>query len=312
MRSLVVAGHLVALLFLPFLLVGIINRTKARWAGRRGPRLFQSLSDAVRLLRKNAIYSRVATQVFRLGSLIVLVTTIFAGLVVPIVSATPPLSFAYDFVVIAYVLGLGRVFLILSALDTGSAFEGMGASREATYAVFAEPALFIGFGALVIAGGGDSLAALLGGVGGDGGRPELVAIRLLLATALLILLQVEAARLPVDDPATHLELTMIHEVMVLDHSGPELAFIQWSAGAKLVVYGSMVVGLLLPDLGAWHPALTALARIAALSAVAIIIGLCESLMARFKLRTVPAYIMAALFVSGLALALSASLAGGLQ
>jgi formate hydrogenlyase subunit 4 len=131
-----------------------------------------------------------------------------------------PLQFSYDFVAVAYILGLARILLMLSAMDVGSSFEGMGAAREASFSSFAEPALFLLLGAACAATGLRSFADVLGSLHHSTSYGFIV---LPLVLALFILLQTEAARVPVDDPLTHLELTMIHEVMVLDHSGPELA-----------------------------------------------------------------------------------------
>lgn len=234
--------HVGALLALPFLVLGIINRVKSIWAGRRGPKILQPLFDMSRLLRKRPVYSEVAGPVFRLGPLVALATALVAGLVVPLLGALSP-SFAYDFVFFAYVMGLGRLFLVIAALDTGSPFEGMGASREATYSALVEPALFLALGALLLASGADSFAGILAPTDLS---PLALAVHILCVVVLFVVLQVEASRIPVDDPATHLELTMIHEVMILDHSGPDLAALQYAAGLKITICAALLATLCNP------------------------------------------------------------------
>jgi formate hydrogenlyase subunit 4 len=294
MRWALAAAHLAAMGILPFLLIGIINRTRARWAGRKGPRLFQSLDDVVRLLRKRPVYSAVTTVVFRVGPLLVLATTLVSALVAPLLGGFAPISFPYDFVLFAYLWGLGRMALMLSALDTGSSFEGMGASREATYAALLEPGLFLVLGTLAAATGHSSFAEIVS-VGVR--SPAAAIVTGASVVALLIVLQVEAARVPVDDPATHLELTMIHEVMVLDHAGPELAALQYAAALKLTLCAGVVAALLNPLGPGSGAALVAAVNVALAFAVAVFVGTVESLLARFRLAAVPQYVLVAI-ISG--------------
>jgi formate hydrogenlyase subunit 4 len=293
---------------LPFLLVGVINRTKARWAGRKGPRLFQSFDDVRRLLRKRPVYSTVTTGVFKVGPLLVLATSLVSALLAPLLGRFAPVSFPYDFVVFAYLWGLGRMALMLSALDTGSSFEGMGASREATYAALVEPGLFLVLGTLAIATGQTAFADLVG-VGLR--SPPAAIVTVAAVVALLVVLQVEAARVPVDDPTTHLELTMIHEVMVLDHAGPELAALQYAAALKLTLCAGIVATLLNP-LGAeaaWPLVLAVDVAIAI--GVAIFVGTVESLLARFRLALVPQYVLVAIVSGAVALMTTAWWQGSL-
>ncbi|BDG02563.1 respiratory chain complex I subunit 1 family protein [Anaeromyxobacter oryzae] len=290
MTALLVVLHAAALVGLPFLLVGIVNRTKALWAGRKGPRLLQAFSDFRRLLGKRPVYSEVTTEIFRLGPLVVLASTLVSALMMPVLGGFAPISFPYDFVAVAYLWGLGRVFTILAALDTGSSFEGMGASREATYAALVEPALFLALGTLAAATGHGTFAELVGlGVRG----PAQAVVTAGCAVAFFIVLQVEAARVPVDDPTTHLELTMIHEVMVLDHSGPDLAAIQYAAALKMMLCASVIASLLNPLRPADGVLLVAAVNLALTALVAVGVGFVESLVARLRLRTVPAYVLVA-------------------
>jgi len=291
-------AHALALLLLPVVIVGVINRVKSLWSGRRGPPVLQLAYDVARLLRKVPVYSATTTPIFRLAPYVVLVTAVVSGSIVPLLGSRAPLSFAFDFVWFAYVWGLGRVALMLGALDTGSSFEGMGASREATYAAILEPALFLVAGALCLSTGQSSFAGALALRVGGGAS---FVVWFASVVALVIVVQVETARMPVDDPTTHLELTMIHEVMVLDHSGPELAAIEVGAAVKLTVGISLVATLLNPWAGSASWALAALANVALCFVVAALLGCVESLVARLKLRAVPQYILAAIIAGGVAL-----------
>lgn len=217
MTFLRMALQLLVLLLAPFVVVGVINRTKSLWAGRRGPPVLQLAYDVARLLRKRAVYSTTLTLVFRAMPWVMLATSVVSGLVAPFLGCRAPVVFAFNFVWFAYVWGLGRMALMLGALDTGSSFEGMGASREATFAAVLEPAFFLVAGAACLVTHQQSFEAVraLHATGGVG-----VVVWVCSIVALFILVQVESARMPVDDPTTHLELTMVHEVMILDHSGP--------------------------------------------------------------------------------------------
>jgi formate hydrogenlyase subunit 4 len=278
--------HLLALAVLPTLLIGVLNRTRALWAGRRGPGLLQAAFDLWRLARKQSVYSRTTTELFRLGPLVMLACVLVSALLVPVLGRAAPISFAWDFVALAYLWGLGRLFLVLSALDTGSPFEGMGASREATWGALLEPALFLALGSLAAVSGQSSLAGLLEA----GGTPLAWVVRVSCAGALLIMLQVEASRVPVDDPATHLELTMIHEVMVLDHAGPELAALQLASSVKLLVCTALIAGLLNPVSQSQSAIAIAAAQLGLMLGIAVVVGCIESLTARLKLASVPKYL----------------------
>jgi formate hydrogenlyase subunit 4 len=195
-------------------------------------------------------------------------------------------SFPYDFVLFAYLWGLGRFALVAAALDAGSAFEGMGASREATYSALLEPALFLALGTMAAATGRNTFADLLQ-LGFS--TPAQAVISVAVLVTLVIVLQVECARVPVDDPTTHLELTMIHEVMILDHSGPDLAAVQYAAAMKLTVCAALIATLVNPVRGGGVTA--AAVNLALTAAVAVAVGLVESLVARLKLKIVPQFIL---------------------
>lgn len=301
-------AHTATALCMPFLLVGCINRTKSWWSGRQGPGLWQSFHDMRRLLTKRPVYSTTTTVVFRLGACVVLASLGLAMACTPLLGAYAPVSFAQDFVAVAYTLGLGRLMLMVSALDTGSPFEGMGTAREAMYGVFAEAALFMLLGTAAAATGMGSFADLLGRLHAT---PYYVWVVVPMVLALLVLLQVEAARMPVDDPATHLELTMIHEVMVLDHSGPDLAVMQYACGLKLTLYCGLIATLLNPFDPLRQPAWAVATALALMVAIAGLQGTLESLMARLPLPGVARYIWLAGWMAAAAAIAVGSVGGGL-
>ena len=155
-------AHVLIVLAMPILMVGLVNRSKSLWAGRKGPGLLQSGWDLLRLLRKQPVYSTASTGLFRAGAWVVLAASLLAALIAPILGPLAPLQFGRDFIVFAYTLGLARLFLMLSALDVGSSFEGMGAAREASFTAFVEPALFLLIGSAAVATGQSSFAGLIG------------------------------------------------------------------------------------------------------------------------------------------------------
>jgi formate hydrogenlyase subunit 4 len=282
--------HWVFVLVMPILLVGVINRTKSWWAGRQGPRLFQSASDLWRLLGKRPIYSNTASPLFRAGAYAVLVSCLLAASMVPILGQFAPLQFEHDFIVFAYTLGLARIVMTISAMEVGSAFEGMGAAREASFSSYTEPALFLLIGAASAATGMTSFADLIGHLHTT---PYFAWLVTPLVVALFILLQAEAARVPVDDPLTHLELTMIHEVMILDHSGPELAAMQYAAALKMTLYAGLIAALLNPLNPLISPLACVLVSLGLMLVVALVVGCIESLTARLPMRWVPNYLLGA-------------------
>jgi formate hydrogenlyase subunit 4 len=296
-----VPWHALVGMVLAPLLLGIIGRTKALVAGRVGPPLLQPYHDVVKLLRKGAVYSPTTTWVFRAGPVVGLAAVVVALALVPFAGMPGAWSFPGDVVLLVYLLGAMRFVTVLAALDTGSSFEGMGASREVTFAALAEPALLIGLAALMRTTGGASLAAAFAGLGPAAWAHAAPALALV-AAALLIVFLAENGRLPIDDPATHLELTMIHEVMVLDHGGPDLGLILYAAALKLWLLGALLVGVVVPvHLGSvW---LDAAVATTAMGALAVITGLVESSMARLRLVHIPQLLVAAGVLATLALVL---------
>ena len=298
-------GYLVqfalALILAP-LLPGIINRIKAKFAGRHGKPVLQTYYDIAKLLRKGEVISRTTTWTFAVAPSVALAGTLCALALLPLGGAVSPLAFAGDFVLAAYLLGVGRFAIMLGALDTGSAFEGMGASREATFSALAEPVFFLALMVLTslclgLGHGTDtafSLSTMFGGQTAGAwltGKGEL----LLLPVILFILLLVENCRIPVDDPNTHLELTMIHEVMVLDHSGPNMALILYGAALKLWFFAALIAGLITPALPLWQQMGM---RVGIVLLLAVVVGIVESVMARLRMERV-AYLLGAAAIMGM-------------
>lgn len=293
--------HIFLALLLAPLLLSVINRTKALVAGRVGQPLLQPYYDLRKLLRKGAVYSRTTTWIFGAGPVIGLASVLVALSLVPFGSAPGLWAFSGDFVLFAYLLGLLRFFTVLAALDTGSSFEGMGASREVTFSALAEPALLLGLAAVARKTGSLSLSPMLSGVTVETWIQAGPALALL-AAAFLVVFLTENARMPVDDPTTHLELTMIHEVMVLDHGGPDFAFILYASALKLWLLGSLLVNILVPVRTGqiWFDAI---ATMAGMIGLAILTGVIESSMARLRLIQVPQLLVGASVLSALALVL---------
>ncbi|MEX2285715.1 MAG: NADH-quinone oxidoreductase subunit H [Planctomycetaceae bacterium] len=283
--------HIVLLTALPPLLLGVIAKTKAVFAGRVGPPVLQPYYDVIKLVQKGSVISTATTWVFMAGPVVGLATALVAGMLVPLGGHAPPISFEGDLILFTYLFALARFFTASAALDTGSSFEGMGAAREVTFSCLAEPALFLGFLVLAKLSHSLSLTGMLAGslthawaLGG--------ASLVLVAVSLFIVLLVENSRIPFDDPNTHLELTMIHEVMVLDHSGPALGMIHYGVAMKLFVLGSVLLRILVPfetgntllDWGLF---------VGGMILLAVVIGVVESTIARLRLVDIPQVLVAA-------------------
>ncbi len=282
------------LLFLSMLLApfysAVILKIKAFFGGKKGPPLLINYYTLIKLFKKGSVYSTSTTLIFKLGPTVSLCSVLTVLLFLPIAGQPPVYSFKGDIILLLYLLGLGRFFTILAAMDTASPFEGMGAAREAYFPIFCEAALFTILILFYKLTGELTLADYFAGRQPLGlwqmaGIPMLFVI-----LALFIVLLTENARVPVDDPATHLELTMIHEVMVLDHSGPDLALIELGAFFKLFFYSTLIARLIWPfSLGA--PGLDAVAFFAVLLLVYIAVGVTESVIARYRMDKVPKFVL---------------------
>jgi len=279
------------------LLQGVISRVKAVFAGRIGQPLLQLYFDLARLSRKSAVYSTTTTWIFRAGPIVSLACTLSALLVMPFAGIPSVMSFPADLILLVYLFGLMRFFTVAAALDTGSAFEGMGASREVLFSALAEPALLLSLLYVSRTTGRLSLSGMLA-------QASVVTPGLILVLAALAIVYLcENARIPFDDPNTHLELTMIHEVMVLDHSGPDLAFILYAASLKMWVLGAIIVGMSAPAIAGLPWWLGYLLYLAGMLVLAALVGVVESGMARLRLVRVPQLLVAACTMAGLAFVL---------
>lgn len=283
------------------LLIGVINKTKAFFAGRTGQPILQPYYDILKLLRKGAVYSNTTSWVFRAGPVLGLAVTFTAALLMPLGGLPAAISFNGDLILFIYLFGLWRFFTVISALDTGSSFEGMGASREVTFSAFSEPALLIALAAIAKCTGHISLSEMFSSVSPDlwfSSGPSLV----LAGIAVLIVFMAENCRIPVDDPSTHLELTMIHEVMVLDHCGPDFGFILYAAAMKMWLLGLILTGIIIP-VHTGNILLDTSAALIAMMLLAVLVGGIESSMARLRLLHVPQLLIGATTLAILALVL---------
>lgn len=276
-------------------ITGVINRTRALLAGHKGIRFAQHIYNVRLLMRKGAVYSSTTSILFRIAPCIYLGATLMAFLFIPVADLWPLFSFHGDIVLVAYLLALSRMALILAALDTGSSFEGMGASREALYGALVEPALMMGLATLALFCGYSSFADIFA----DAQQLDmnLTVIMLLVAYVFVVILFIEAGRVPVDDPKTHLELTMIHEVMCLDYSGIDMAMIQIAGWLKNAIF-AMIAANAIAVAFCFH---WWFATPLAIIATGVAIGVVESLRARNKLSRNVTYILTIVALSALVL-----------
>ncbi|HOK38632.1 MAG TPA: NADH-quinone oxidoreductase subunit H [Bacteroidales bacterium] len=269
-----------SIIILSLIFPGIIVRTKSVLSGRKGPSIVQPIYDLIKLFRKGTVYSITTSWIFRFAPVLYFSSAILAALILPIGNKSGIISFEGDFIFFIYLLGLSKFFLIIAALDTGSAFEGMGSSREALYSMLVEPAFFILLASFALLSGNSSFEGLFNTLTFDTSIALFIGI--LAAYTLFHIALLENSRLPYDDPKTHLELTMIHEVMVLDYSGFDLALIQWTGHIKFVLYSLLVSNFFLkPEM---NLGLQFLILFATTVLFAISVGFIESFRARHKLR----------------------------
>ena len=284
---LVVAQTVVLLAVSPFI-VGLIRKVKARLQVRRGASVFQPYADLAKLFRKQPVVSTTTSWIFTATPYILFASTLAAGLLVPVFVSRTPLNFAGNIIALVYLLALGTFFLMLAGLDAGSAFGGMGSSREAIVASLTEPAMILSIFAIALTAGSTNLStivhktALLEGIVTDP-SPHLMAL-----AALIIVAIAETGRVPVDNPATHLELTMIHEAMILEYSGRYLALVEWAAGLKLLVFLTLIANVFAPWGIATSLEPTALivglaTYLLKVSGLAVLIGVLESMFAKLRL-----------------------------
>ena len=295
----------VLLLALAPLVSGCIKNWKAKLQNRRGPPVWQPYFDLAKFLRKDMVISEHASWIFRAMPFVLFVSTLLAGLLVPMVSASAPLSLFGGALALIGLLALGRFFLALGGLDPGSAFGGMGSSREMTIAALAEPALMLGIFTVAITAHSTNLSQMV--LAAQGPTWKLLNPAHVLAfAALFIVLLAETGRIPVDNPATHLELTMIHEAMILEYSGRYLALIEWSASVKQLVLMALLVNVFFPigmatDLTAASLGLSLLWLVGKLLALSAAVVLVETTNAKLRLFRVPDLLSVAFILATLAL-----------
>jgi len=257
---------------------GIIIRTKSIASGRKGPGILQPIKDVIRLFKKGAVYSNTTSFVFQIAPTIYFASVVMAMLMVPFGQSKGLISFNGDFIFFAYVLALGKFFSIIGAMDTGSSFEGMGASHEALYSMFAEPAFFVLMGSFALLTGHTSFQEIFSTL--HIGSYLSYALATLATFVLVMLAMIENSRMPIDDPKTHLELTMIHEVMILDNCGFDLGLILSAGYIKFAIYGALIINLFI-GMVPYEYAIAAFFVIQILMAISI--GLIESFIARFRM-----------------------------
>ena len=272
-----IALNTLLMLIVAISITGVINRCRALLAGRKGLPFFQHIYNVRLLLRKGAVYSTTTTALFRIAPAVYLGSAIVAMLFIPVADLYPLISFEGDVICFAYLLALGRFSLILAAMDTGSSFEGMGASREALYGALIEPAIMIGFATLAMFCGYTSLADIFAHE--QSFNLHLTIVMLLTAYLFIKIAFVESGRVPVDDPRTHLELTMIHEVMCLDYCGVDMAMIQIAGWLKTASI-SMLAANAIAATGCFH---WWFATPLAILLTGLSVGIVESTQARNKL-----------------------------
>lgn len=279
----------VAMLSAP-LFPGIIGKVKAFFAGKNGPPLFIKYYTLIKLFQKGSVYSTSTSFVFKMGPTVSFASALMVMLFFPFAGVTPLFSFHGDVIVLFYLMGMGRFFTVIAALDTASPFEGMGAAREVFFSMLAEVTLFTVLILFYRLSGSLSFTeyftsqnpiSLYGASG---------ALMLFVIVALFMVLLTENSRVPVDDPQTHLELTMIHEVMILDHSGPDLGLIELGAFYKLFFYSAFITHVIYPFTeGAG--VLNFLVFYTIMGLIYVAIGVTESITARFKMDGVPQFIL---------------------
>lgn len=293
--------NIIILLTIPFIFVGIINKTKAFWSGRKGASIFQPMYDFVKLMKKDLLINTSTSGIFRIYPVITFVAIIFAGMFAPIIYGKAIISFEGSFILFAYILAFGKFFSLIGAMDTGSSFEGMGASREASFSTIIEPAFFIiiaSISALTENYTFESLSLFLQKADGLG-----VLIIILSVISLFVMLLFEGCRIPINDPNTHLELTMIHEVMVLDNSGFDLGLIFYGSAIKMLIFASLISNLLIPSGLGFIPSL--LCYMGSILILAMIIGTIESSFARLRMSHVFEFIFTMSSLSLIILSLAA-------
>lgn len=297
--------QLVLLLLVAPFLSGIIKTLKARLQTRRGPGLLQSYRDIFKLLRKGMVIPETASWIFSATPYIVFVTAALVGLMIPMTTTDAPLSLFGGVLAVVYLLALGRFFLALGGLDTGSSFGGLGSSREMTLSAIAEPAMMLAIFTVALGANSTNLGEMAKAAVSQSWK-FLAPSQMLAFAALFIVLIAETGRIPVDNPATHLELTMIHEAMILEYSGPYLALLEWGASIKQLVLMTLVVNTFFPfglssDWTARGLGLGLVFYLVKMLVLACLIVMVETTNAKLRLFRVPELLMVSFILGALAL-----------
>ena len=224
---------------------GIINKIKALSQKRRGAPLLQMYFDLFKLIHKSTVVSETSSWVFKLTPYIVFASALGAAILVPVTTKILPFAFPGDIIMVVYLLALGRFFMALSGLDTGSTFGGMGSSRESMISTLIEPAMIVSVFTIGLVAKSTSVAEMMRTMQGIG-RPLEHPVFMMTFLAMIIVLIAETSRIPIDDPATHLELTMVHEAMILEYSGRHLALMEYGAVIKQLIFMTLLVNLFMP------------------------------------------------------------------
>ncbi|MBR2510047.1 MAG: NADH-quinone oxidoreductase subunit H [Lentisphaeria bacterium] len=278
--------NMIFIFVLPYLMCGIIKKVKAFFARRKGPSVWQYGYDLAKLLRKEELLSNLSC--LRNGGVLTLAGVLAAAMLIPQISGRSILALDYyDYILFIYMLSFSRFFTVIAAMESGCSFEGMGSSRELIFSVTGEIALMMTVAALAFYGHAENFSGIFEAVAAGGTEGLLIAI--LASCVLFVLMLLEGSRMPIDDPETHLELTMIHEAMVLDQSGPQLAFMSFSGMVKVYLFASFILSLVLAQLRdcAWYGIYFAIG----IAVISIIIGIIESLQARLRMVHVHQYIL---------------------
>lgn len=279
---------LVIVLSMAPLFVGLVNKQKAIFTGRKGAPVLQPYYELQRLLRKETINANTSSFISGISPVINLVAILTAAALLPIGFAKPLISFEGDIILLAYVLGLARFFQIMAAMDIGSSFEGMGAAREATFAVFAEPIFFFTIGSIAFMSGLTSIYEIYHSIRLD--NVSYIVFIIVCSTSVFLLAVTECSRMPVDDPNTHLELTMIHEVMILDNSGVDLFLYQYSSYVKLFVYVILETSFFYP-FSVQSYTLGLVIFLAVVLILSAALAMVETITSRFKMKNIPHYLL---------------------
>jgi len=293
------------LLALAPLITGCIRNWKAQLQNRRGPRVWQPYFDLMKFLRKDMVISEHASWIFSAAPYIIFITALMAGLMVPMITVSAPLSLFGGVLAVVGLLALGRFFMALGGLDPASTFGGMGSSREMTIAAMAEPALMLAIFTVAITVGSTDFSHMVAS-SQQSGWELLSPAHLMAFAALFIVLLAETGRVPIDNPSTHLELTMIHEAMLLEYSGRYLALMEWGASIKQLVLMAILVNVFLPVGLAGNVSALALGLGLAFFLVKILllsaaVALVETVNAKMRLFRVPDLLSAAFVLATMAL-----------